>query len=93
MIWRRLVAAGAILILAGIGIVTAWGGSHPFGLERFLQLRLLGWACFRMGMSGLIDRFPSWNRSSLRQADLTQQILEAWVGAYQVPVPGHAEME
>ena len=36
MIWRRLVAAGAILILAGIGIVTAWRGSHPFGLERFL---------------------------------------------------------
>jgi hypothetical protein len=36
MIWRRLVAAGAIVILAGIGIVTAWRGSHPFGLERFL---------------------------------------------------------
>jgi len=29
MIWRRLVAAGAILILAGIGIVTAWGGHIP----------------------------------------------------------------
>jgi hypothetical protein len=36
MIWRRLVAASAILILAGIGIVTAWRGAHPFGLERFL---------------------------------------------------------
>jgi hypothetical protein len=36
MMSRRLVAAGAILILAGIGIVTAWRGSHHFGLERFL---------------------------------------------------------
>lgn len=36
MIWRRLFAASAILVLAGIGIVTAWRGSHPLGLERFL---------------------------------------------------------
>jgi len=36
MMSRRLVAAGAILILAGIGIVTAWRGSPPFQLERFL---------------------------------------------------------
>jgi hypothetical protein len=34
--WRRLVAAGTILILAGIGIVTAWREAHHFGLERSL---------------------------------------------------------
>lgn len=34
--WRRLFAASAILILAGIGILTAWRAAHPFGLERFL---------------------------------------------------------
>ncbi len=34
--WRRLFAASAILILAGIGILTAWRSAHPFGLERFL---------------------------------------------------------
>jgi hypothetical protein len=36
MTWRRLIAASAILILAGIGILTAWKAAHPFGLERFL---------------------------------------------------------
>ena len=34
--WRRLFAASAILILTGIGILTAWRAAHPFGLERFL---------------------------------------------------------
>jgi len=34
--WRRLFAASAILILAGIGILTAWRAAHPFGLERVL---------------------------------------------------------
>lgn len=36
MIWRRLFAGSAILLLAGIGILTAWREAHPFGLERFL---------------------------------------------------------
>lgn len=36
MLWGRLLAASAILILAGIGIVTAWREAHPFGLQRFL---------------------------------------------------------
>jgi hypothetical protein len=36
MTWRRLFAASAILILAGIGILTAWKAAHPFGLERVL---------------------------------------------------------
>jgi hypothetical protein len=34
--WRRLFAASAILILTGIGILTAWRAAHPFGLEKFL---------------------------------------------------------
>ena len=33
---RRILAASAILTLAGIGILTAWKAAHPFGLERFL---------------------------------------------------------
>ena len=33
---RRIIAASAILTLAGIGILTAWRVAHPFGLERFL---------------------------------------------------------
>ncbi|MFZ1138772.1 MAG: hypothetical protein WAN76_06325 [Candidatus Sulfotelmatobacter sp.] len=36
MTWQRLIAACAILILTGIGILTAWRAAHPFGLERFL---------------------------------------------------------
>jgi len=36
MTWRRFFAASAILVLAGIGILTAWREAHPFGLERFL---------------------------------------------------------
>ncbi|MGD1079787.1 MAG: hypothetical protein ABR881_15795 [Candidatus Sulfotelmatobacter sp.] len=34
--WRRLFAASAILVLTGIGILTAWRAAHPFGLEKFL---------------------------------------------------------
>ncbi len=44
MTWRRLFAASAILILAGIGILTAWKAAHPFGLERVLFALMVTWA-------------------------------------------------